>query len=80
MMQVLAFLVVLGLLTVVIKLAVFVVGVIGLMRWPKETIGVLVALAAVNLMGRYPVTAGVPIGLLIVLGVYLKTKEANVSA
>lgn len=59
-----------GLMMVALKVAIFVGIVVALLRWPKETVAVVAAVVIINLIGRYPLAAGIPIGLLALIGVY----------
>jgi len=69
MVRVVAFLALLGFAYLAIKVAVFVAVIVGLLRWPKETISVLVVIFLINLIGRYPVAVGIPVGIAILVGI-----------
>ena len=69
MARIIGALMLVGLMVVALKVAIFVTIIVCLMRWPKETIAVLVAVAAINLIARYPLAAGIPVGLLTLFGV-----------
>lgn len=69
MVRVFAFFLLLGLAYLAIQVAVFVAVIVGLLRWPKETISVLLAIFLINLVGRYPVAAGIPVGIILLVGI-----------
>lgn len=71
MVRVVAFFFLLGLAYLAIKVALFVAVIVSLLRWPKETISVLVAIFLINLVGRYPVAAGIPVGIVLLVGICL---------
>ncbi|KXU30229.1 MULTISPECIES: hypothetical protein [Sphingobium] len=69
MVRVVAFFFLLGLAYLAIKAAILVAVIVCLLRWPKETISVLVAIFLINLVGRYPVAAGIPVGVVLLVGI-----------
>lgn len=69
MVRVVAFFFLLGLAYLAIKVALFVAVTVSLLRWPKETISVLAAILLINLVGRYPVAAGIPVGIVLLVGI-----------
>lgn len=69
MVRVFAFFLLLGLAYLAIQVAIFVAVIVGLLRRPKETISVLIALFLLNLVGRYPIAAGIPVGIILLVGI-----------
>ncbi|KXU29487.1 hypothetical protein A0J57_23135 [Sphingobium sp. 22B] len=69
MVRVVAFFFLLGLAYLAVKVALFVAVIVSLLRWPKETISVLGAIFLINLVGRYPVAAGIPVGIVLLVGI-----------
>lgn len=70
MARIIGALLLIGLMVVAIKVAIFVAIIVCLMRWPKETIAVLGAMLVITLAGRYPIVAGIPIGIIVLIGIY----------
>lgn len=70
MVRIIAALVMVGMAILAIKIAIFVAIIVGLIRWPKETIGVVAMLFMTTMAGRYPIAVGIPFGILMVVGIY----------
>lgn len=68
MMRVIGAIMLVGLMVVAIKVAIFVGIIVALLRWPKETVAVLAAMAILHLIAHYPVAAGIPFGIIALFG------------
>ena len=59
-----------GAIVVAAKLAILLLILAGLIFRTKETLGLLLVLGGWHLLLHYPLVAGVPIGILVLIGIY----------
>ena len=59
-----------GLLIMAVKLAILVLILAGLIFRTKETLGLLLVLGGWHLLLHYPLAVGIPLGILLLIGIY----------